>query len=277
MEGIILKPKRLNQYRRAVVGVIIVLFAFTSQAQNLEVGLFGGGSYYMGEFNPGLPFAKTRPSYGISARYSENTRWSFRLSYYRGKVTGADDKLSGVINRDLSFVTTLNDVALVAEFNFWEYFTGSKMDYFTPYLFGGVGIFTYTPKSLDGVKLRPLGTEGQNIGFKGRSPYSKYSFSVPFGFGFKYSLSKRIGLNFEWGMRKTFTDYIDDVSKTYYLKGENINPGNGAELLSDPTLNHQPNMQRGEEKNFDWVAYAGLTISYKFDLYSKKRCNTLKW
>jgi len=100
---------------------------------------------------------------------------------------------------------------------------------------------------------------------------------VPFGFGFKYSLSKRIGLNFEWGMRKTFTDYIDDVSKTYYLKGENINPDNGAELLSDPTLNHQPNMQRGEEKNFDWVAYAGLTISYKFDLYSKKRCNSLKW
>lgn len=268
MEGTTLTPKRLNRFSKTVIGIIIVLFTFTTQAQTLEVGLFGGGSYYLGELNPGIPFIKTRPSYGLSARYSKNARWSFKLSYYRGKVTGSDDKYSGVTNRELSFETKLNDVALVAEFNFWEYFTGSKLDYVTPYLFGGVGFFTFTPTTLDGVKLQPLGTEGQNTGFDGRSPYSQISLSVPFGFGLKYSLTKKLGLNFEWGMRKTFTDYIDDISTTY---AEN------PDVIADPTQTHVAGMQRGDEMSFDWLAYAGITISYKFDLYSKKKCDSLKW
>jgi hypothetical protein len=266
-----------SRFKGFILGAFLVLLTFGIQAQSLEVGIFGGGSYYLGELNPGLPFANTKPAFGVSARYSNSSRWSFKLSYIRGQVSGSDDQFSGVVNRDLGFNTTINDVALVAEFSFWEYFTGSKNNFFSPYLFGGIGFFTFTPKSLDGQKLQPLGTEGQNIGFEGRSPYNQFSVSVPFGIGAKYSLSKRFGLNFEWGMRKTFTDYIDDVSTTYYLDGSTINPTNTEEVLSDPTLSHNPGMQRGDEKNFDWVSYAGVTLSYKMDLYSKKRCDNLKW
>ncbi|MDP2722456.1 MAG: DUF6089 family protein [Bacteroidales bacterium] len=268
MERNTLKPGRLNYFSKTLFGVIILLFAFSAQAQNLEIGLFGGGSYYLGELNPGMPFAQTQASYGISGRYYKGSRWSYRLSYYRGKVTGSDEKYGGVTDRDLSFVSDLNDFALVAEFNFWPYFTGSKMEYFTPYIFGGIGFFTFSPKTPGGVKLQPQGTEGQNAGFDGRSPYNQYSLSIPFGFGFKYSLSKRVGINLEWGMRKTFTDYVDDISTTY---------ADNPDIIADPTQTHSAWQQRGEEKNFDWVAYAGVTISYKFDLYSKKRCNSLKW
>lgn len=262
-----------------IIALVISVFLLipSVNAQNLEVGLFSGGSYYVGEMNPGMPFVKTQPAFGVSARYSKNSRWSFRLSYTRGQVTGSKQMTSDAGDASLNFKTSLNDFALVAEFSFWEYFTGSKNNNYSPYLFAGVGFFTFTPKSLDGIKLQPLGTEGQNIGFEGRSPYNQRSVSVPFGIGLKYSLSKRLGLNVEWGLRKTFTDYIDDVSKTYYLDGTKINPDVPAEILSDPTMNHQPGMQRGDEKNFDWVAYAGVTISYKFDLYSKQRCDNLKW
>ncbi|MFA5417935.1 MAG: DUF6089 family protein [Bacteroidales bacterium] len=270
MEGITLKPGRLNYFSKSLFGVIILLFALSAQAQNLEIGLFGGGSYYLGELNPGMPFVQTQAAYGISGRYYNSSRWSYRLSYYHGKVTGSDEKYGGVPDRDLNFVSDLNDFALLAEFNFWPYFTGSKKDYFTPYIFGGVGFFTFSPETLDGVKLQPLGTEGQNETprFDGRSPYHQYSLSIPFGIGFKYSLSKRVGLNLEWGMRKTFTDYIDDISKTY---------AHNPDIIADPTQTHRAGQQRGDDKNFDWVAYAGVTISYKFDLYSKKRCNSLKW
>ncbi len=274
MKEIALNNKLLPHFIAMVISIL--LLSSSAKAQNLELGIFGGGSYYVGEMNLGTPFVETQPAFGVSARYSKNSRWSYRLSYTRGKVQGSE-AITGDVGSGLNFETSINDFALVAEFSFWEYFTGSKNNFYSPYIFAGLGFFTFNPKSTDGVDLQPLGTEGQNIGFDGRSPYKKWSVSIPFGIGFKYSLSKRVGLNLEWSLRKTFTDYVDDVSKTYYRDGTTINPDVSAEIYSDPTMNHQPYMERGDEKNFDWVSYAGVTISYKFDLYSKKRCDNLKW
>ncbi len=245
--------------------------------QTLELGGFVGTSYYLGELNPGLPFNQTQLAYGALARYNLNPRWAIKFNYYRGKVQGSDATGASVKDRELDFTSNINDFSLVAEFNFWEYFTGSKKSFFTPFLFGGASFFTFKPTSLSGVDLQPLGTEGQNIGFAGRSPYKQYSFAMTFGFGIKYSLSKRIGLAFECGMRKTLTDYIDDISTTYYLRGENINPGVPAEILSDPTMSHDEYMQRGNDQTNDWYNYTGVSITYKFDLRSKKRCNSVSW
>lgn len=245
--------------------------------RTLEVGAFGGGSYYIGDLNPALHFNQTHPAYGAVARLNLNPRLAAQLSFSRGKVTGSDAKTKAVSHRDLSFLTIINDVSLTGQFNFWEYYTGSKRNYFTPYIMGGASLFFYNPKSLGGTDLRSLGTEGQNIGFDGRKPYKTYSFALTFGFGFKYSLTERLGLGFEWGMRKTLTDYIDDVSTTYYLDGTTIDPSNTAQVLSDPTLSHKPYAQRGDRKNWDWYNFTGISVTYKFDLYSKHKCNTAKW
>jgi len=121
--------------------------------------------------------------------------------------------------------------------------------------------------------LRDLGTEGQNEGFDGRSPYKTSQLAIPFGFGFKYSLSKRLAFALEWGLRKTFTDYIDDVSTTYYLEGESINQNDPAQILSDPTMSHQPYEARGNASTKDWYAFVGLTVTYKFRLGGDKRCS----
>ncbi len=248
------------------------------QAQRtLEIGGFGGGSYYIGDLNPGLPFNMTKPAYGALARLNLNPRIAVKLSWNRGKVTGDDTKTKAVTNRNLNFLTIINDISFTGEFNFWEYYTGSKRNYFTPYIFGGGSLFFFNPKSLSGADLRSLGTEGQNIGFDGRKPYNKWSLAFSFGFGFKYSLTEKLGLGFEWGMRKAFTDYIDDVSTTYYLDGATIDPGNTAQILSDPTTSHKPYVQRGNDKNFDWYNFTGISITYKFNLIGRKRCNTEKW
>jgi len=110
--------------------------------------------------------------------------------------------------------------------------------------------------------LQPEGTEGQNDNFNDRSPYNQYSFAIPFGFGFKYSLTDKFGLTFEWGMRKTFTDYIDDISTTY---------ADDPSVIADPTQTHSAYMQRGDDQTMDWYNYTGVTITYKFDLRNKKR------
>lgn len=262
---------------RTIPLITIILFTLNSNAQIIEIGGFGGTSYYLGELNPALPYNQTQLAYGALARYNLNSRWAIKFSYYRGKVQGSDAIGSPTIDRDLDFKSNINDFSLVAEFNFWEYFTGSKKSYFTPFIFSGISYFTFKPTSFGGVSLQPIGTEGQNVDFGGRSPYNQYSFAIPFGFGFKYSLNERIGFTFEWGMRKTFTDYIDDISTTYYLTGQDINPDNIGEILSDPTMSHDPYMQRGDDQTNDWYNYTGITVTYKFDLRNKKECNNLDW
>ena len=254
--------------------MLLGLASFGLNAQKtMEVGLFGGGSYYIGDINPNVHFLGTRPAYGVVARINLDTRWTVKLSGYMGKLVGDDAVSNKVDNRNLKFESEITDISAVVEFNFFNYVTGSTRNFLTPYIFGGIGVFMFKPMA-DGVSLVDIGTEGQNIGFDGRSPYKTTQLAIPFGLGFKYSLTKKLGFALEWGLRKTFTDYVDDISTSYYLDGESINPGNQSEVLSDPTMSHNAYESRGNAGTNDWYAFVGLTITYKFRLGSDRRCST---
>jgi hypothetical protein len=244
-------------------------------AQNIEIGLAGGGCYYLGDLNPSKHFSGTQLSYGVLARYNINDRWAAKLGVTRAKVKGDAASSSFLPERQLSFTSDLTDISAVAEFNFLPYFTGSKRNWISPYIYAGINLFFFDPKA-DGISLKGLGTEGQNIGYEGRKPYSTIGFGIPFGLGVKFSLSRRLGMQAYWEMHKTFTDYLDDVSTTYYLNGPSIDPAITAEILSDPTRNHQAGMERGNSKNQDWYAIFGLSLTYKFDIAGNKRCRDLK-
>jgi hypothetical protein len=257
--------------RKALFILILLAASGSVSGQTMEVGAFGGVSYYNGELNPSIPFSQPKLTYGGLVRYNQGTRWAFKLNGYYGKVTGSDAKSNTNENRQLDFESNVFDIALTAEFNFFDYFTGSKRNNWSPFIFGGIGFFTFNPKS-NGVELRTIGTEGQNVGFAGRSPYSRFSFSIPFGIGFKFSLNSRISAAFEWSWRRTFTDYLDDVSTTYYLEGDQIDPGNTSQVLSDPTMIHQPYQERGNPQTADWYGMAGMTLTYKFNLFGNRKC-----
>lgn len=250
----------------------LALFGITAFAQQtMEVGLFGGLSYYLGDLNPGIHFLGSKPAYGVMARYVIDPRWVIRASAYRGKVTGDDGMGRTNEMRDLKFESRITDISITAEFNFFNYLTGSRKNTLTPFIFGGIGMFFFDPEA-DGVKLRSIGTEGQQIGFDGRKPYSLVAFSIPFGIGAKYNLNSRLCLSAEWGLRKAFTDYLDDVSKTYYLEGSQINISNPEEFLSDPTLVHQPWQERGNPTTRDWYNFTGISLTYKFRLFGHNKC-----
>jgi hypothetical protein len=257
--------------KKILILLLLALSGMASSAQTMEVGVFGGLSYYLGELNPAVHFRKSKPAYGVLARVNINSRWSLKASVLRGKVAGDDLKIDYNTVTGLNFESPVTDVAFVGEFNFFDYFTGSKRDRFTPYIFGGVGMSWFNPTS-GGVKLHDAGTEGQNVGFDGREPYKLYAFTIPFGIGFKYSLSSRFSLSGEWGMRRTVTDYIDDISTTYYLVGSQINPNNTDEVLSDPTLSKEPYMERGDPATKDWYNFTGITLTYKFRLFGGRGC-----
>jgi len=241
-----------------------------------ELGVSGGLSYYVGELNPGRPFTLVQPAYGIFYRLNLNSRIAWQLHANRGKVKG-DDAVTGFFpDRYLNFESPVTEIGVQFEVNFLDYFVGSVRHRITPYVFGGAGIFMFKPTGvINGEKyeLRPLTTEGQGLAGRPKE-YKLTSVSFPMGLGAKFSLSQYVGIGFEWGVRKTTTDYLDDISTTYYLDQAGKTPGevSTAGLASDPTLSHQADMQRGNSKNKDWYSFALISISVKIRMLQKQHC-----
>jgi hypothetical protein len=241
----------------------------------LEAGVFLGDAYYLGDLNPDVHFRMAQIAYGALVRYNIDTRWAVKLGITRGKVKGNSEKTNFLPGRNLQFESPITDFSVTAEFNFFEYFTGSRWNWITPYLYAGIGGFIFQPTS-GGANLRSAGTEGQNVGYEGRKPYNTIGVNIPFGLGVKISIGRKVGLTLFWEMHKTFTDYIDDVSSTYYLDGPAIDPNDQNAILSDPSRSHTAGMQRGNPKSNDWYSFSGITVTYKFDIRGSRKCKDNK-
>ncbi|MCF8365716.1 MAG: DUF6089 family protein [Bacteroidales bacterium] len=258
-------------FARMVLGLSMCV-SLGAYAQEMEVGGLAGGTYYLGELNPGRQFLFTRPAFGGLVKVNLDDRWSVRLQFLQGKIAGDDAVSLANEARNLRFRSSISEISIIGEFNFLPFFVGSKINYFSPYLFVGPAYFSFNPKApYDGsyVELRGLGTEGTIDNYK------LYGVAAVFGFGIKYSLTERIGLGLEWGMRKTYTDYLDDISENYYLDFStiDINDIGASEYLSDSSATkHSPGMQRGNPQNNDWYSFAGITLSYRFKLGEKTTC-----
>ncbi len=264
--------------------IIILFFSFVSlHAQRNEIGPFLGTSYYLGDLNPSKHFLLTKPACGLVYRYILNQRWALKMSGLYGSVEGSDAKAKFNEKRNLSFKSPLFEVSSQIELNFLPYATGNKeKNYFTPYIFAGISVFSFKPKAkYNGTwyNLQPLGTEGQGTSSSGVKPYSLMKVSFPFGLGFKYSIGDNISIGAEWGIRKTTTDYLDDVSTTYadpvVLSAEH---GDIAAILGDRSLKEpgedidNKGLQRGNSNTKDWYSFAGVFITCKFKTSGNKSC-----
>lgn len=284
----------LMKRSRALTIIIILAISFMMpkkvDAQIIEIGATGGLSYYIGDINPGKHFSQSDLGLGGVIRYYNDLRWAFRFQYSNMTLQSSDEVVGFRPERGLAFNSKVNDFALIAEFNFFEYWTGSKQNFITPYLFAGVSVFSFNPKAPNGTELQPLNTEGNFVMDDEGNPvldgdgnpipdlYSKFSWSIPFGIGIKYSLTNRIGLTLEWRIHKSFTDYIDDIHGNYpeYEVGSTTYNNN----YTDPTGNFEPGMQRGNGDdttlgyNKDWYSMLGLSVVYRFNLPNKAVCNS---
>lgn len=274
-----------NRKKVFVVALFVLLFGLFLQpkvvrCQVLEVGASAGLSSYFGDLNPKNPFNQNKLSAGFVARFYNNVRWAFRLSYTHLTVAGSD-KVSGYKpERGLAFKSTINDFALMAEFNFFNYFTGSKRNRVSPYLFGGLSVFTFNPKAEDGTELCKLLTDVDYDGAipeNGQAKYSRTAMSIPFGMGIKYSLGKKVGLTVEWRFHYTFTDWIDDCHAYYPTysnkKALNVQYSDPTGLTADEnSANTKEYVQRGNYSDNDWFGYLNVSLVYKFILPKKDKC-----
>jgi hypothetical protein len=261
----------------AIVLLISVSLGFAQRPKkSWEIGLFLGSSYYIGDLNPTGHFNQfTKPAAGGVFRYNFSTRLAIRGNALFGAIEGDDSFAFSQAQqqRNLKFKSNISELSGQLEFNFLDFEMGSDRHVFSPYIFGGVAIFKFNPQGKVGtnwVDLQPLATEGQGMpGAASRRKYQLTQLSIPFGVGVKISLAKNMGLAIEWGMRKTFTDYLDDVSTRYYDPAViAAKHGSTAALLSDPSIGTDPNYnnigrQRGNPTTNDWYSFAGIALTIK--------------
>ena len=232
-----------------------------------ELGFYAGGSYYIGDINPRSHFVGSRPAGGVFFRYTTNYRYAFRFGFNYGSIAASDSKSKepDQLERNLSFKSQLLELNSIAEFNFVEYRIGHDKYRFTMFIFAGLAGFYFNPKADAGdgyQSLRNYKTEGES------KPYSRYQLSIPFGLGLKWNVGNRCGLGIEWGPRRTFTDYLDDIKGVYPSM---------ATILSNPFTSRstngvaEPGSMRGNPSTRDWYFYYGVTLSIKLaDLH--KQC-----
>ena len=197
------------------IALALLLISLQSYSQ-FRLGVFGGLSNYWGDLVE-RPYQSSRGVFGLSGTWTLSQRFNVRAGLNFARVAGADSnsKSTELVARNLSFQSKITEFSLMAEYNI---FNLDQMRW-TPYIFGGLAVFHFDPFTYDQnnsrVYLKPLITEGQGLtGYPGK-PYNLTQMAIPFGGGFKYSISEKVQLGLEVGIRKLFTDHLDDVSGNY--------------------------------------------------------------
>lgn len=286
--------KQIFTYTLALVLALMLVASeasaqqFSKRKQYNSVGVSLSAMNYFGDVTPkpsipSLRFGATRPSLGVSFTHRFTPRVSARAALSYGRITGDDTKAADKndpdakyrYNRNMSFRNDIAELSVVGIFDLIpNRNTYIKRPDLVPYVFGGIAGYTGNPKGLvqggldkqglaEGtyIALQPLKTEGKS--------YSRAGIAIPFGAGARYKINKSFDIGLEIGFRKTFSDYLDDVSDKY-ISQNNLNSaaaryfgGTNALVTGGEFPNfNAPGSQRGKSDEDDWYVTTGLTLNY---------------
>ncbi|PCJ64836.1 MAG: hypothetical protein COA58_11205 [Bacteroidetes bacterium] len=259
--------RRLTVFSIAV-GVGLCSFGQSFHKNSWSYNLFLGGSSMLGDLGGGssnggfgvtdFDLRSVRPAIGIGTSYNmRGLSLGTNLLYTRLIGNDAFSQSESRSIRNLSVRTDLVELNVIGEIRPFGRNPVLKRMYLTV----GVGGIFYQPKAKlndEWIKLRPLGTEGQFI--NGSSTYSKLDVVIPYGVGYKFPLGESTTLNLDVGIRKTFTDYLDDVSTVYANNATlaELSGSTAATLADRSGLSLAEGTQRGGEKYNDSYFIVGL-------------------
>jgi hypothetical protein len=259
----------------------------------VEAGINFGPTFFLGDlggkvgkgttFIKDLNYELTKLMKGAFITVYPNEWMGFRIAAQYTYVEGIDSIISthGVDElwrkqRNLDFKSNVWEAYGALEFFPIQYLMRNDEEYdprFRPYVFGGIGLFHFNPKgslrdqngNVTWHELQPLSTEGQGFTqYPDRKLYKLTQMNLPFGGGFKYIVNDKVNVGLELLYRKTFTDYMDDVSTTYIdpqFFADNLPAADAAiaRAISDKTIGYvtpgvtrfQPGDTRGFSQNKD--------------------------
>jgi hypothetical protein len=255
----------------------------------------GTSNYFVGDLVPSFFSLKDMHLSGsLFCRYYPSKYVSFVSAMSYATISGRDagwGKYPYRAIRNLSFKSNILEWNVSTEINLIGYQPVIHNHKFSPYITIGLGVFHFNPKSYYGGQwyaLQPLGTEGQGIpGFKDR--YKRVQICVPFGGGLKFGFNPYkehyFTVHIEAVLRKTTTDYLDDVS-TNYVPLELLKKYNGdlsaelsirADEYYGYPITSNFDVRRGSPKYKDYYLISNIGIAYIFHheeyqyIYKKKK------
>ena len=201
---------------------------FAQPSQRSEVGFGLGVFNYTGDITRTYDITTSRPAATVFYRSNISRVISMRVALTGGQLAASDKHNpldSAAIKRNASFDIFLLELSSTFEYHFLDWRDDRRRLRFTPYVFAGLGLF---------------GISGNNAKTK---TYSNVQMSIPFGVGMKYVLNPKYYIALEFGVRKTFFDYLDNIS------GGNT------------TIK---NYQYGNPNDYDSYFFTGITLTYTF-------------
>ena len=283
---------------------------YSEQTSFWEAGITAGPSNFLGDlggnYGKGTTFLKdnniqmTKFTFGGFLSYHPNEWLGARLALNFGSLEGDDAIIKGKGGleearriRNSNFRSRFTEALLVGEFYptvFFEYDATDIYHKLRPYGVLGIGFFKFNPMGTDPVTgqwvaLQPLRTEGQGMNeYPDRKEYKLTQMNVPLGLGVKYFVNENTSLSLEVLHRKTFTDYIDDVSTNYidpvlfynYLPAQQAQV---AERMSNKTGNattrvYNAGDKRGTPENNDSYYTVGFKLGFRLGNDSRYRNST---
>ena len=261
---------------------------FSKRKQYTSVGVSLNAMNYFGDIVPKTNFASfragdTRYNLGLSITHRFFPRVSLRGSLSYGRIAASDEKSANINDgndryRNYRNMTIRNDIFEAAGTVIVDLIENRnnylKRPDFVPYLFVGVAAFHHNPQGLvqsnsqgpvpqeltvgEYVSLHDLRTEGID--------YSLTQIAIPFGGGVRYRINRNLDASFEIGVRKTFTDYLDDISTVFADPSKLVTPastyfGRTVTANDAPAGFNAPGVTRGKTGS-DWYVVTGFSLNY---------------
>ena len=218
----------INKYMLHFIGACIYALITCTPvfAQRVEIGAGVGGFNYRGDISPDFRFRFFKPGGSLFFRYNPSKALSLRAEVAGGIIGAKDEHSKDPYQqvRNMSFRSTIMEGSAVAEYNFLNYEDRRFAVNWTPYVFGGLGLSKFNPEIKTG-------------------DYKTSSMVLPYGVGIKYQIRRPWNIGIEYGTRKTFTDYLDNL---------------GGEAATKDKL------QQGDPSLKDTYYYVRLSVSYTF-------------
>ena len=196
--------------------MVFVSVSLTGQPTS-DFGLLAGTTSYLGDINPSRWLYSPSLAGGVFYRYNFNPRQALRTSLIYGGLKANDLDFNNTFQtaRAATFSEAVGEWELQFEFNFFPYSIIGKRWTYTPYIAAGGGIAFVNTSSFTYVPV------------------------IPFSMGFKINIYKNVGLEVEYGFRKTFYDNFDGVK----------------DLVAPSDV--------GWIHNNDWYSFTGIAVSWK--------------
>jgi len=221
-----------NLMKKILVLFFCLIFHTISHAQIHEIGVFLGGSNFIGDVGKTTYISPNELAFGILYKWNKSPRHSYRFSYTQSSISGndLDSEVPGRYDRGYKFKNDIKELSAGLEFDFFDFNLHELLKRkITPYVYSGLAYLRYDELYVqNGITRKDKTTS---------------SLAIPMTVGVKGNIFENIILGIEVGARYTFTDNLDGSSP----KNKNLEP-----------------LKFGNLNSKDWYVFTGFTITYTF-------------